>query len=82
LGWVSYLKPGMEILQGLHLFALHESERENYRYPSSGKHSLGGGVSFFPRPHFEFQLVWNKVQDRKLGRRWDDLAWLLLHYYL
>jgi hypothetical protein len=81
-GRVDYVKAGYEIFQGFHLQATRETAQPNLVDDLTSKMLWGGGLVWYPRPHWELQLVWNKVQMRAFGDEWSDVGWLLLHYYL
>lgn len=41
----------------------------------------GAGLRYFPRPHIELDFAWFKRRKAIIADRYDDEAWLLLHYY-
>jgi hypothetical protein len=41
----------------------------------------GAGLRYFPRPHIEIDFAWFKRRKAVVADRYDDEAWLLLHYY-
>lgn len=80
-GVTSYLKLNYEILQGLNVYALQEYSQANFSsvVPSE---SYGLGVQFFPRPHLEIQLQYQKSKIPLLGNDFSDVAFLQGHFYL
>ena len=81
-GWVTTNKIGYEWIQGVAPFLALERARLDVNDPTS-RHTVAGiGVQWYPRPHLEFNLVWNKEQDLKVGTYFSDLAYLMMHIYL
>jgi hypothetical protein len=74
-----YLRLHYEPVQGVIPLLQYQHERGDINLDSTETNKYGFGVSFFPRPHFEFFGVWNRVW--KQGD-WSDEAYLMLHYYL
>lgn len=69
-----YAKLGYEPVQGLVVFGMHDG--------SSTRDGWGGGVQWFPRPHFELEMVGEKILSGVAAPGGDTFAWLMLHYYL
>ena len=80
-GFVHYERLNYEIFQGLHLYLNHEQSYLNLNSSSSNQYSFGLGMQFFPRPHFELNLLWQK-QKTPTYDDFVDFAWVLLHFYL
>jgi len=78
----SYSKIGYEVVQGFHTLGLYESAQTDLFQLKTRRDSLGLGLAYYPRPHFEITGVWNKVYSRIPSKEWGDFAWLQLHYYL
>lgn len=74
-----YLRLNYEPVQGVWPLLQYQHERGDVSLNSSESNKYGIGVNFFPRPHFEFFGIWNRVSR---GSDWSDEAYLLLHYYL
>jgi len=81
-GRVEYQKIGYELSQGLHLFLLREFSHLSLENPTASKIGWGGGASWYPRPHFEIQGIYEKQKIRAISEAYGSYAWLLLHYYL
>lgn len=77
-----YLRVDYEVLQGIHLYAAQEYSRTRWNDPRTTSQSHGLGVQFFPRPHFEFNLFFQKQQVQALSTRYADFVGLMGHIYL
>jgi hypothetical protein len=82
-GWggVNWQKLGWEPVQGWHVFATQELSRPRFADPGRVSEAYALGTQWYPRPHFEFQLTWQKRRDSAQLAGFYDLAWLLLHFY-
>ena len=80
-GFVHYERLDYEFIQGLHMYLTHEQSRLDLKNSGSNQYSFGLGLQFFPRPHFELNLLWQK-QKTPTYNTYTDLAWFLLHFYL
>lgn len=80
-GFFNHQRLGYEVVQGVHLIALNEYTHTDLDDAMSVRDSYGAGATFYPRPHLEFQGVWQKARARSSGEQYDDFAWLLAHYY-
>lgn len=70
-----------EVARGWNLYLLEDYEKTDLSDSSTLTNSVGPGVRFFPRPHFEFDGVFMKRRIAAIEDRYDDFAWLMLHYY-
>jgi hypothetical protein len=83
-----YSKIAYEIHKGLIPFLNLEFKRPDWHNRNTGndetsqENKIGLGLQFFPRPHFEIQTVWARVQKSSPETSWADEAYLYLHYYL
>lgn len=81
-GGAGYARLDYEIIRGFHAYVTGEWQRKNFKV-QSGTLAWGGGVQFFPRPHFELRAEYSKRHDVALtGGALADFGWLLMHYYL
>ncbi|MCM2277371.1 MAG: hypothetical protein NDJ89_04790 [Oligoflexia bacterium] len=81
-GWglVSFNKADYELIQGLHAFATYETYRPAFSDSTSGVNTLGAGLQWFPRPHFELQTVWKN--DKPVGAtEGSHYFFLMAHFY-
>ena len=76
-GEVTYNRLDYEWIQGLHTYVTAEF---NYAGPVLPQQSFGLGVQWFPRPHLEANLAWQKQKYPDLP--FQDFAYIMLHYYL
>lgn len=81
-GFVTFNRLQYEVIKGIHPYLLHQISYLNSSTISSRYDTYGGGIIFYPRPHFEFWAEWDKVRDENVADLYTDAAWLILHYYL
>jgi hypothetical protein len=81
-GIADYQKFDYEFIQGIHGFVSQEYSQLDFQNSQTITRIYGAGLQFFPRPHFEFQAVWEKQQMVAMASDYTDFAWLLLHFYL
>lgn len=74
-----YARLNYEPVQGFWPLLQFQHERADVSLNSSEANKYGLGFNFFPRPHFEFLGIWNRVSR---GHDWSDEAYFVLHYYL
>ena len=43
--------------------------------------AYGLGFQWFPRPHFDFEGIWNKRRVAQRSSDYTDYAYLMMHYY-
>jgi hypothetical protein len=81
-GWVTWSRLDYEFIQGLHGYLTYGLTRPDFKTSTGKSTNWGIGSQWFPRPHFEFQFLWqfqsvSAFQDATL-----QYGTLLLHYYL
>lgn len=81
-GAVNYQKLGFELIQGLHLYASEDYRKIDFKNERSSLFRYGPGIQWFPRPHFEFNLNWLRVNSSSFPNNTTDFIWFLWHYYL
>jgi hypothetical protein len=81
-GVFGYHKLGYEFKKGMHIFATADHAKSNLNDDKTFVRHWGGGLQFFPRPHFEISGVWTRELKKSISEQEGDYAWLLLHYYL
>ena len=81
-GWANYGRLDYEPLQGFHLFVSHDLIKSDLKVGNSLKRTYGGGLQFFPQPHFEFLGSYQKQGNRQISSEDNDFFWLMLHFYL
>lgn len=80
-GFVTTHKLNYEITQGLIPFLLIERSHLNRR-ATPYRDTFGGGVQFFPRPHFELLGQLQREQAHGIAQATVDRAWLMINFYL
>jgi len=73
---------GYEVARGLHLTAVEDLAKSNVAKPDSFSMLLGAGPVWYPRPHFELELLFAQRKVLRTSREFEDYAYLMLHYYL
>ncbi len=75
-------KWGYEIHKGLVGLIVVDGQMGRLEDPNTRVIHYGGGLQFFPRPHFHLEALWTKEQAPQTSTGEGDYAWFLLHYYL
>ena len=78
----SQQKWGYEISKGVVGLLIADGQMAKLEDPQTRVVHYGGGVQFFPRPHFHIEAFWTKEQAPQISTGEGDYAWFLLHYYL
>jgi hypothetical protein len=81
-GGVSYQQLNYEFLQGFHVYLAHQLVYLDFNDTLSRMDSVGLGSQIYPRPHLDFQLEYRKERTMAISTNYNDVAWLMLHYYL
>lgn len=80
-GLASYARLSYEVVRGLHPFLTHEAGLNDLSAISSqNRYTYGLGLQWYPRPHFDFQLMY-QIQTRTPGAN-ANYAWFMMHSYL
>lgn len=67
--------------KGIGFYILEDYQKTNLDDSQTLTNSVGPGVRFFPRPHFEIDGVYLKRRVASVADRYDTFAWLVGHYY-
>jgi hypothetical protein len=70
-----------ELSKGWNIYLMEDYEKSNLDDSRTLSNSLGPGIRMFPRPHFELDAVFLKRRVASVANRYDDFAWILMHYY-
>lgn len=81
-GFVTFNRLQYEVLKGVSPYIVEQISYLNNSDITTRFDSLGAGVIWFPRPHFEFWAEWEKLRNMAMAPVYTDSAWLVLHYYL
>lgn len=76
-GLYYFQKIGYEVSKGIHGILQLNGSQSDLEVSNTKSIGYGLGVNFYPRPHFEVQALWNRI-DANLDQ---DMAFLILHYY-
>ena len=81
-GVVNYQRLDYELIQGLHAYLTQDFSELNFQDFQTLHNSYGVGLQFFPRPHFELNLSWQKLRMIAVAPVYTDFAWFMLNFYL
>lgn len=82
-GFVETTRIGYELVQGLHFVVDQEFARTNFSSLASLKQRYGAGIWWFPRPHLEGSIEYQKRQDRAQPfTDFYDYLYFLWHIYI
>lgn len=80
-GAFSTQKISYEVAKGLWAFGVQEWGKPEFSAPSKTE-TYGLGVQFFPRPHFEFNVSFERQRMTAISPDFYNYAWLMSHFYL
>lgn len=80
-GLFHFSKIGYEIVKGFHLLGIEEYRKSDLKNDKSLMNAHGIGFQWFPRPHFDFEAIWNKMRVAQQSKDYSDYAYLMMHYY-
>lgn len=75
-----FYRLGYEAINGLHFLAQLDAGQNNLDDSATKFHAFGGGINFYPRPHFELQFMWTRPKFS--GQSFTDSGFFIFHYYL
>ena len=81
-GWVDYQRLDYEFIQGFHVYAINDISRLNFSDENSLTNSFGGGIQFFPRPHFELLFQYQKLRQMTVTSAYTDYLYFMFNIYL
>lgn len=67
--------------KGFGVYLLEDYQKTDLDDSSTLTNSVGPGIRFFPRPHFELDAVYLKRRVAAVADRYDTYAWFVAHYY-
>ena len=80
-GFANYQRLDYEVVQGLHLFVMQQFSRLNFGNLASQRDGFGTGIQFFPRPHFELLLQWERRRTLAVSNAYADWIYFMFHFY-
>ena len=80
-GLKDYMRLNYELFQGFHSFVSHEFTQSNLKDGTTRGDTLGLGLQWFPRPHWEIQTLYNKFYWNGLSNKPTERLMLMLHFY-
>jgi hypothetical protein len=82
-GIVGYQRLDYELTKGLHTYVTQEYSQLNFDNSNTFSAAYGVGLQFFPRPHLELNMSWQKQKQNSVSRDdFGDYGWLMMHFYL
>ncbi len=81
-GLVEIFKVGYEIKQGLHLIGIEEFANLNTEKSNPKFDAYSAGAEWFPRPHWDLYGLYRKERDTNISNDFNDVVWLIAHFYL
>jgi hypothetical protein len=81
-GTVDYVKFDFQPVQGLHFNVTQEFAKTNFSDPTTLVNAYGIGAQWFPRPHFEFDIVYQWRRELAQSSDYFNMALFLVHFYL
>ena len=80
-GIVDWARLGYEFHQGAHVYLQQEYAKTNLDLDTTKTVAYTAGILFYPRPHLELDLAWQKAKAPAVSGDFNDLAWILFHFY-
>lgn len=80
-GIVTYNRLGYEIFQGFHVFFAEELSFLSLQNSATRAWGHTLGAQWFPRPHLDVQIAWQKALTAQFRGRYTDFAWAQFHFY-
>ncbi|MBC7690242.1 MAG: hypothetical protein H7222_00605 [Methylotenera sp.] len=80
-GAVNSQKLSYELRQGFWGFVTQDWSRQDFKNERTTAQAYGVGLQVFPRPHFEFNLSWQRQKLKAFSEEFFDYAWLMSHFY-
>ena len=81
-GGVNYQRLDYEVIQGLHTYLTQDFSQSDFSNFATLSNSYGLGIQFFPRPHFEVNLSWQKLRTIAVTPDYTDFAWVTFNIYI
>jgi hypothetical protein len=66
----------------VHLVAFQEYSNLDMEKSNPKFEAYSAGAEWFPHPHWDFYGLYRRERDTGVGNDWQDVVWLLGHYYL
>jgi hypothetical protein len=79
-GFFNFNRLGYELFRGMNLLAQYEFWQTDQNNTQTASDRYGIGTEWFPRPHFDFQVLLNQQRSHTTDV-YETYDWLMLHYY-
>lgn len=80
-GFADYARLDYEVTQGLHVYVTQELSNLDTAKPGAWSDAYGLGVQWFPRPHFEVNVMYQKNRFGGTNQPLYDYGFAMLHFY-
>lgn len=81
-GFLDFVKVNYEYTQGVHLFVTQEYYNADMQKTDPHLESYGIGAQYFPFPNFDFFATFKKTKDSSQLDEYQNVVWLIAHFYL
>lgn len=82
MSFANFSRLNWEVIRGVHVYGIQEFRRADVDDSDSDTVGFGGGLQFFPRPHFEFASEFQVRRTSKTISFSENLFTFLMHFYL
>lgn len=79
-GVAMFQRTSYELFRGFNLAFVNDYYQGDLTDGSTLEYKYGPGFMWYPRPHFDFELFYNKEQNSQFTKA-GDYAYLMTHYY-
>lgn len=80
-GIIDYMRLNYEPFKGFHLFLAQEFSQTNLNTHATRTDTHSLGVQFFPRPHFEVQVMGQNIHSQGIQKKPTERLNVMLHFY-
>jgi hypothetical protein len=81
-GFGSNAKEGYEVCRGVNLYLTQDIAKADVSQSKASYEAYGPGMQWFPRPHFELNMQYQKQRLAATQKKMSDFAYLMAHVYL
>ena len=79
-GVAMFQRTSYELFKGFNLAFVNDYYQGDMSDGTTIEYKYGPGIMWYPRPHFDFELFYNKEQNAQFTKP-GDYAYLMTHYY-
>lgn len=82
LGLMNFQRLGYDLVQGFNFYLTQGLARSDFKNSRTAFSSYGVGSQFFPRPHFELSMEYQKQKTPSFPSRFSNYLVFLAHYHI